>query len=120
MGYMRHHAIIVSDHGYGEHIEDAHREAILAFGSLVSPILPKTINGVRTFLVGPDGSKEGWEPSNTGDKNRDFFTSWLSNQRYEDGSGPLSWVEVQYGDEDGHTSIITHSDEPARRQAGCL
>lgn len=65
----------------------------------------------RYTVTLPDGSKEGWEHSDVGDKARDSYTDWLKAQAYEDGSSPLQWVEVQYGDDNGETKIIRHSDE---------
>jgi len=112
MGYMRHHTIIVSGL-YGDCVDKAHKEAKEIFGDLVSEIVDSPINGVCSFFVAPDGSKEGWPESNDGDYNRFKFKIWLNKQRYEDDSSPLSWVEVFYGDEMGVAEIVTHDREVA-------
>jgi hypothetical protein len=117
MGYMRHHAIIVTNWNSEESphpmkdtptIEDAHRQA-QECGLVTSPISPPATNGYRTFLVFPDGSKEGWETSDEGDAARDAFVAWLEKSRYDDGSTPFDWAEVQYGDEDGHQYVVRAS-----------
>lgn len=115
MGYMRHNAIIVSG-SYDDWIERAHIKAT-DLGMHVTPIVESDLNDIQTFLVIPDGSKEGWAESDDGDKRRSEFRRWLDKQRYEDGSSPLAWVEVQYGDDEGETKVVAHSDKLFRRQA---
>lgn len=112
MGYERDNAFIVSGR-FGDWIDKAHAEAERifnqeeeAFGDpwdVVSPILTSPVNGVRSFFVAPDGSKEGWDTSDIGDARRAEFVRWLEAQRYEDCSSPLNWVEVQYGDDEHET-----------------
>ena len=64
-----------------------------------------------SFFIPPDGSKEGWDDSEEGDKSRDRFVGWLRSVREKYG---LSWVEVQYGDNDYITKILRDSDEEYR------
>ena len=107
MGYMRHHAIVVTS-WQDEAIEHAHRLASEVF-SWVSPISPSATNGNRSFFVPPDGSKEGWEESHLGDNRRGKFIKALRNlpgQRRR-----CEWVEVQYGDDEGESKVCRHSDE---------
>ena len=106
---MRHHAIVVTSWNY-ELLEIAHSKAKEIFEQ-VAPITPKTINGYVSFLVAPDGSKEGWEYSDNGNKARSEFISWLDSQRHDDGSTSLHWVEIQFADDDKETKIISHSDK---------
>ncbi len=110
MGYMRHHAIIVTG-AHEEWIRIA-RDVALGFfpREQVSSILGPMTNNYETFCISPDGSKEGWEESDIGDKRREKFIQWLEGQRYEDHSSPLDWVCVQYGDDDKKTEIVDHSD----------
>lgn len=108
MGYMRHHAIIVTC-GYDDWIGKAHKKATQIFVE-VSGILKSSINGYESFFIPPDGSKEGWEESEIGDTQRKEYVKWLIAQKYDDGSSPLKWVEVQYGDDEGETIITQHSD----------
>ena len=116
MGYMRHNAIVVTSYS-DELIETAHKLAVEIFED-VSTITPSKTNGYQSFLVPPDGSKEGWDESDAGDKNRDKFIAWLDSQRYDDGSTSLDWVEVQYGDDNRETIIIRDSDVRLRNDSG--
>lgn len=109
MGYMRHHAIIVTSWNE-KAIEQAHQRARDLF-PFVTEITPPSINNYRTFLVPPDGSKEGWDESDAGNTRRALFIEWLDAQRHDDNSTPLRWVEVQYGDDERKTIVTRHSDE---------
>lgn len=95
MGHIRHHAIIFTS-CIKEDVEKAHAEASAIFGSSVSGLSPEATNGYVTFLVGPDGSKEGWEESRYGDEKREKFKKWL----LENDLGGRSH-EIQYGDDYG-------------------
>ena len=122
MGYIRHHAIIVTGRDYGEHksdlsvfcdITDAHREATnVIFGSdCVSDLSVLHINCTRSFCIWPDGSKEGWAESDDGDGRRNAFITWLRAQYHEDGSSPVAWAEVQFGDDANEACIVRSSDD---------
>lgn len=116
MGYMRHHAILVTSWS-DESIALAHSQAasLLAQAELsptmLSPILAGSVNAEHTFVVAPDGSKEGWDTSDSGDAFRTAFVAWLRSQEYEGGSSALAWAEVQYGDDEGEAFIVNHSDD---------
>lgn len=99
MGYMRHHAIIVSS-WKDEHIEEAHSLAVALFPD-VSEIIESKMNGTRSFFIPPDGSKEGWEVSREGDDHRCAFTGLMEKSKLY-----LEWVEIQYGDDEHVTKII--------------
>ena len=113
MGYMRHHAIVVSSCD-DRLIEAAHKEAA-AIGLDVTNIVGPVVNGYRSFCVVPDGSKEGWSASDEGDANRAAFIEWCREQAFDDGSSLLEWVEVQFADDYLETAVLADSDE-ARRQ----
>ncbi len=98
MGVIAHHAIVITG-SYGGFAERAHEKALGIFPrEQVSEISPEAVNGYRSFSVFPDGSKEGWSESDDGNAQRDAFVTWLYEQEYGDGSSPLSWVEVHYGE----------------------
>lgn len=59
-----------------------------------------------SFLVAPDGSKEGWDESELGNERRRVFKNYLRKQVYEDGSSWLRWCEVQYGDDENDDRMI--------------
>lgn len=50
MGYMQYHAIVVTDHGYGTTLDEAHKIATEIF-RWISPISPGMTNGVRAFFM---------------------------------------------------------------------
>jgi hypothetical protein len=99
MGYIRHNAIVVTCWDKTR-IAAAHGAAERCLPGLVSSIVDSHINGYHSFLVAPDGSKEGWSDSDKGDAARAEFISWLESQRYEDNSTPFEWVEIAYGSDD--------------------
>jgi len=116
MGYMRHHAIVVTSWNE-EALNDAHKKAGSIFGpEQVTNILPDIMNGYRSFMIGPDGSKERWKESDIGDKRRDEFIDYCESVRLEDRSTYLDWVEVQYGDDEKETRICRDSDAIWRNQ----
>ena len=118
MGYIRNHAI-VDTATYGDYIQQAHAKAVEIFGENVSALTPEVINGSRSFLVPPDGSKEGWGESDEGDKRRELFKEWLRAQAYEDHSTPLHWVELRYGGDD-REAIVEEDCHAALRQANSV
>jgi hypothetical protein len=105
MGYMCHHAIVVTSWNEA-HIHEVIEKAKEIFPRGVSNIVEGYVNEQYSFFIGPDGSKEGWPDSDEGDARRDEFVTWLSTQSllYCD------WVEVQFGDDYHHTKVIRDSD----------
>lgn len=101
MGYIKHHAIIVTSYDRDEVVR-ARKRALQDFKGLTTPIKQSDINSWWSFAILPDGSKEGWAESNMFDGARDRFSGWVINQRYEDGSNSLDAVEVSF-DEEGET-----------------
>jgi hypothetical protein len=107
MGYIKHHAIVVTSWD-DKTIEKAWNMA-KRIGCQVSEILGPHSNGYCSFLIPPDGSKEGWDRSYEGDEARAIFKAWTNAQRYDDGSSSLEWVEVSYGSDDGKAEITDHA-----------
>ncbi len=103
MGYMRHHAIVATtwDVVRARRVRDAAVET----GASVTEIVGSAINGFYTFMVGTDGSKEGWDEDEKGDERRDAIVKILRDDGY------FKWVEVQYGDDEGVTEVCRHSEE---------
>lgn len=99
MGYIKHHAIIVT--GHAGYIEAAHDKAKLIFNR-VTEITEAATNGYKSFLIPPDGSKEGWGESNRGNERRDEYVAWLRST-----NAPwVSWVEISYPGDDDCAEII--------------
>lgn len=111
MGYMRHHCIIIT--GWDKKIVNkAYRKATSIFtGCPISKPTKEVINGYTSFWIAPDGSKEGWGDSDKGDMERGEFIKYLMGLYYEDGSSPLAWALVQYGDDNCITKIIDSNDD---------
>lgn len=99
MGYIAHHAIVVT--GYGEDISEARDEAA-RLGLNVSSIVGPVVNGYSSFLVAPDGSKEGWEHSDSGNAKRHAFIMWLRPRHYH-------WAEVRYSPDDDDAKVTRHA-----------
>lgn len=128
MGYMRHHAIIVTTYSR-KLAQDAYLKAIsihekyektLYSGpapksglltTLVSALHESPVNGYFSFCIYPDGSKEGpqWVESKAGDELRDEFIAWLESQRHEDGSSSYDYAYVRFGDADGEDMLLWSS-----------
>lgn len=116
MGHVTHHAIIVTTYN-DDMLRAARAEARRIFGEwtgdsrpeMVSTSFGSVTNGFGTFVVGPDGSKSGWDDDRIGDELRDAFKAWLRAQRYDDGSSPLEWVEVAYGSDDARGFHVSPS-----------
>ena len=97
MGYVSHKAILVTvwNNDVLNHIL---RYAYESFGDrVVGPHFG--INDYKTFVILPTGSKEGWEPAEKDIEEKENFLTYLKSFNYEDGSSPIHWVYVMYGDE---------------------
>lgn len=66
----------------------------------VSGIVPGTVNSYTSFMVAPDGSKEGWAESDEANTARETLLAWMDGKAYEDGSNSLEYVAVRFGDEE--------------------
>lgn len=121
MGYMRHHAIVVTSWDEQKLLEAHTRARVLntayaGLGRIVSEMTPIAMNGQASFVVAPDGSKEGWDVSDQGDDFREEFVTWLREQSFDDGSSVLSWVLVQFGDDNDDNRVLSSdADNFARR-----
>ncbi len=117
MGYMRHHTIVVTGMPYEWDerlsIKTVYEKAKSIF-KWVSPLSPVMRNGFISFFIPPDGSKEGWSESIEGDAEREKFIQYLESIIYEDGSSPVDWVVVQFGDDELETKVVRDSDEKRR------
>jgi len=119
MGYIKHHSIIVS--GWQEEkVKEAHQKAIeifenefndepyeKPFGSrLISPIISGLTNSQDSFFIAPDGSKEGWGTSDSGDNARKLFLDWLQNSS----DNYCEYVEIIFGGDSDQNEVIRCKD----------
>ena len=107
MGWIVHEAVIVTSFDE-KAINLAHKEALRIFNGYVTELIRSPVNTWWSFLIPPDGSKEGWDASHLGDARRDEFRRWVLAQAFEDGSNLLDVVAVAYGELD--RAIITAVD----------
>lgn len=107
MGYIRHHAIVCTSWSL-KRLEAA-RVRCLELGANVTEVVRGSINEYHSFMVGPDGSKEGWQESDAGDERREKIKAAL-REGYADGGTYIEWIEVQYGDENHDSRIVAGSD----------
>lgn len=103
MGFVRHHAIIVT----GFRAKEAEKAYEFAKGleMSLSEIKTSPVNGYISFCVFTDGSKEGWPDSDKGDEQRKAFIEYLRSEFIEDNSSYLEWVEVWYGGDDSDAGV---------------
>ena len=113
MGYMAHHAIVVTSYDRAR-LNEARAVALDTFPA-VTEIVASPINGFASFLIPPDGSKACWQEDKDGDVRRSAFIQWLNSQAYDDGSSAFDWVEVQYGDDDWEARVTRSGDEHTYR-----
>lgn len=119
MGYINHHAIVVTSWD-SNFITKAREKAIEIFNSyyeneitsdasnIVSEITQGVVNGQVSFLVAPDGSKEGWGASDQGDIAREALCDWL-DQSWREGSY-CDYVLVEFGGDDKWIENIRRSN----------
>jgi hypothetical protein len=88
MGTFIHDAIVVCDYDQGADdlgllgsMSRIHAKAVELCGDTVTSLTDPVTNGYRSFLIGPDGSKEGWGTSEEYNLKRDHFLTWLNNNR---------------------------------------
>ena len=102
MGYIRHNAIIVT--GWNEkEMQEAKMLLEKNTDLSASDIVESGINGYKSFMIAPDGSKEGWEASDKGDSDRELYIQYL-------GRTGLDYVEISYGgDEPEYSKIVARN-----------
>lgn len=102
MGYIKHHAIIITSW------DDKALAKIKKKFPIVGKVIKSHINGYCSLFVPPDGSKEGWPDSDNGDIIRREIKNYIKSLAYEDGSNSVQYVEVSY-DEESEVKIESHN-----------
>lgn len=116
MGYMKHNAIIVTSwdakavvasHEKAKEVFKKHftSHRLIDGSKLVSEIIDGVVNSQSSFLIAPDGSKEGWEDSKKGDDARAEFLDWLLHY-----DNYCNYIEVRFGGDDEYSDIIRTKD----------
>ncbi len=110
MGFFRHHAIVVTcvDSDRTFEIQQKARE----IGCFVSGVVGNCGEGCHSFLVAPDGYKEGHDGSDDDDERRNKLVAWFVEQSKVRGPIGFDWVELEFGGDTGGAKIIRHRDDP--------
>lgn len=98
MGMQSHVGIVVTSYN-DEAITDVWIDATEIFYE-VSDILDSKMNGVKSFFIPPSGSNVGREQAKKHEKDCQTFKEIL--KKYPS----LSWVQIQYGDENHDNKIL--------------
>lgn len=98
MDSIRHHAIVVTS-WKGDYLSAARFKAV-ELGMIVTSVEDSGINGYSSFMICPDGSREGWPESDLGDDQRAAFVNWITEEQRAN-RGYWQWAVIQYGDDDG-------------------
>lgn len=113
MKNIKHHAIIVTCNDK-ESLVLVRNEILRLYKSnmeaknanqLVSPIIDSLINKFCSFFISPDGSKEGYDASDDGDRIRKKIVEFLNSLADADGSNSIKFVEVAFGNDEGTATI---------------
>lgn len=110
MGYMTHHAVLVTGPVEME-MElrpdvDGFRAALPeVWRPLVVGPIPAVVNNYVTYVFAPDGSKEGWADSDLGDQYRQQFADLFADK---DGWSAPDVVIVRYGGDDPESASVTN------------
>ncbi len=99
MGTIQHHAVIATT-PFRDKFKEVWKRTKEMEGHFVKG--KAQINGYRTIVLMPDGSKEGWIVSNAGDEARDAFIALLESYAL-DGGNYWDYVEVSWGEMGSHT-----------------
>jgi hypothetical protein len=117
MGYIRHDAVIAIIGDYSEEDKKAAKDIEKlrrkmkndksGIRGVPNCILGPThgVNGYKTYLFSPDGSKEGWDTSEECDRYRAEFISIIKSTEYP------AMVHLQFGGDDGETIIHDSTDQ---------
>lgn len=115
MGYIRHKALIVTGAGYPEAnkaVKSCRRhiirklklqeDLVLEYSDLSNLVTPirRGVNSVTSFAVLPDGSKEGWPPSDCMDEAIADLIIKIESYHYDDGSSPIGYGYMQFEDDE--------------------
>jgi hypothetical protein len=113
MGTINHTALILTS-SFVEKITIAHDRAVHVFGALATPMIPYVVNGGMSFMIAPDGSKEGWVPSDNRDKDQAAFVNWVNDTFNDIEEGHrnqfIEMVEVSFGEIDEHGKVSVPSN----------
>lgn len=107
MGVINHNAIIVI--GFDDSVDKA-RDLAIAEGLIVTNVVNSPANGYRSFMIAPDGSKEGWETSDEFNEKREniktLYRNWIKNSD----TFFIEFIEVAFGEINENGTIVDVSN----------
>lgn len=122
MGYIKHHAIIItgwqkdkviSANKKAKEIFIKHfKESIFREIKLVSNVIEGVVNAQYSFFIAPDGSKEGWSDSDFADNARAEFIEWIKSGD----AGYVEYAEICFGGDDSENTFINTSNKFAESE----
>lgn len=108
MGYIAHHAIVVTS-GSTERIAAARSKAIELGLEATNTVVSRT-NGYVSFCITPDGSKEGWDASANAEEARAAWIEWVRGQHIS----YISWALIRFGGDDPQYACLEdHNGRPS-------
>lgn len=108
MGYIRHDAIIATS-GNAKHLALAWEKA-RTLKLPISSVVLSPMNGYGSFLIAPDGSKEGWPDSDEGEKRKGAWIRWMREQD----ETWVDWVLVRYCGDDDSAEVHDFAGNPMK------
>lgn len=118
MSYMKHNAMVVTNWDENR-LRVAHDKAKEIFRNIfkddllikdattcISPIVGCLANAQVSFMIAPDGSKEGWDTSDKADEARKEFQDWIIESH-----NLCDYIEVRWGGDTHRDAEITRSKE---------
>lgn len=118
MSRYRHNAIICT--GECHEISIDHKKAMELFEGKVTNIVEAVTNSYSSFMIVPDGSKEGYDTSDEWDNKREEYINYLESynleklkdcdginyNKYDSLSSYINYVEIEYGGFDSTVEIL--------------
>lgn len=110
MGYMKHHAVCII--GWKKDVmEELHRKALEISEKheqrIVTDLYSSPVDTYYSFFIHPDGGKEGWLPSDQGDRIRNEIIECIDiDPKFEH----VRYVEVTFGEDENHAAKIISSN----------
>jgi hypothetical protein len=117
MRNIKHHAIIVTSNDKAQ-IELVRKRCIELYNqfmefnngkALVGNLTLGVINNFYSFMIAPDGSKEGYDTSDDGDLVRKKICNFIDSLKSPEGYNAVNYVEVYFGSDDGTANVLQHN-----------
>lgn len=83
MGYIKHELVAVTFYQEDSSLEEWLDDNVPDKYKQLFVKIPAAANGYFTYVMAPDGSKEGWEPSNECDLIRNGFKAFAKNANFD-------------------------------------